>query len=60
MIRVCALTYHQGSVINLCNNGSFSFIISSLTTITSLNNRDIIFPPFTLVFGEVEFKAKNP
>ena len=60
IIRVWDLTYHQWSVINLRNSGSFSLTISSLTAITSLKSLEIIFPPLTLVFGEVEFIAKKP
>lgn len=60
IIRVWALTYHQWSVINLRKSGSFSLTISSLTAITSLKSLEIIFPPLTLVFGEVEFIAKKP
>lgn len=49
----CARTYHQGSTISFCKIGSFSFIMSLLTIMMSVNSFEIILAPLTLVLGEV-------
>lgn len=60
MMIACALTSHQGSIINFRKLSIFSFISSSDATATSVKSCAIIFAPLTRVLGTAFVNDENP